>query len=361
MKNYQVLPLHTNRFLFKELRFPQLFDSFPEPILITTTSGEICHVNPAWEKLTGYGFEEVKGKNPRFLHSDKTPKGVFPNIRNLLEEGKSLTTQKIIDKRKDGTEYQIYSTFFPIKKDNRSIFYVQMLHDITKQKELEQQKDTLISIVSHELKTPITSLNVYAHILEKRLATLKDKKNNYLIKNVLHQTNRLVGLIDDLLHVSRMDAGKLDIHKKPFDLNGVVEKVLIDFQYSTESHQIEKRGDIKGFVMGDDFRIEQVLINLLTNAIKYSPKGSNVLIYLKQDAHHAFVTVRDFGSGIEKEDIPHIFDRFYRSKEKSDKHIPGFGLGLYISSEIIHRHGSKIKVESIKNKGSTFSFSLPFV
>jgi len=339
------------------IQFPQLPDASPDPMLITDTKGNIYYVNPAWEKLTGYAFDEVKGKNPKLLNSGKTPKKIYKKLWEALSKGKSISKEEIIDKRKDGTEYQIHSTFFPIRKNNKNLFYVQALYDITKQKVLERQKDSFIGIASHELKTPITTLSAYTQILEKRLQN--DPQNVYFLNNIKVQTNRLVNLIDDLLNVSRIDSGKLELHVKEFDLNTLINKIIVDFQYTTDTHEIVKDGDVQLNVICDENRIEQVLVNLLTNAIKYSPTANKVIIHPFLSKRHAIVAVQDFGLGITKKDQPHIFERFYRTQDKEEGKVSGFGLGLYIANEIIKKHKGKIWVESEKGKGSTFFMSLP--
>lgn len=347
--------------LQKEIVFPQFTDANPNPILITDTSGRIYYVNPAWEIQTGYTLDRVKGENPRFLKSGKTPRKVHALLWKSLTKGQTFTTREVVNKKKNGEEFQAHATYFPIIKDGKPIFYVQMLHDISRTVELEKQKDAFIGIASHELKTPITTLFAYAQILQKRLTQKGDEKDVTLLSNIIRETKRLTALIDDLLNVSRLESGKLAFQPEVFNLNQLVQQVVEDITHTTESHTINIDGSIKGSVIGDKNRIEQVLINLLTNAIKYSPQADRVIVHLANQKNHAVVSIQDFGLGIAKEDQPHIFKRFYRTKDKEDGKITGFGLGLYISSEIIKRHKGKIWVESKKGRGSIFSFSLSFV
>jgi PAS domain S-box-containing protein len=344
-----------------DLQFPQLPDASPRPILITNAKEEIYYVNPAWEKLTGYTFDEVKGKNPRFLGSGRTPRKLYLKMKKTLQKGKPFNSEEFIDRKKNGKEYQIHALFFPIQKNGENLYYVQMLHDISQKKETEKKKDAFISIASHELKTPVTTLSAYTQILEKRLEKTADSKEMYFIKNIKLQTQRLTNLINDLLNVNRIESGKMTFHFKEFDLNELVQRVVIDFQYTSDKYVISREGVIPGKVRGDEDHIEEVLINLLTNAVKYSPKANKIMIKLSDKENQAVVSVEDYGIGIKRKDISHIFERFYRTKDKDDGRIPGFGLGLYICSQIIKRHKGKIWVKSIKGKGSTFSFSLPLV
>lgn len=347
--------------LSNEIDIALFAEASPIPILITDTDACIYYANPAWEKLTGYSLEEVKGENPRFLQSGKTPQTVFNALWRSLSKGQPYISREVVNKKKNGEEFQVHTTYFAIQKNGKNKYFVQTLHDITRIIELEKQKDAFIGIASHELKTPITTLYAYSQILEKRLSKIGDKKDLYILSNIMRETKRLTGLIDDLLNVTRLEAGKLAFQPEVFDINELVDQVIDDIQHTTDTHKIKKDGKIDKDVIGDMNRVEQVLINLITNAIKYSPGKNSVLVHLSNDSKHATISVEDFGFGISKRDQKNIFQRFYRTKDKDEEQITGFGLGLYISSEIVKRHKGKIWVKSTKGKGSTFSFTLPVI
>lgn len=342
-----------------DLRFPQLPEASPDPILITNAKSEIYYVNPAWEKLTGYKFQEVKGKNPRLMQSGKTPNKVYKNLWRALSKRETFSTSEIINRKKNGKEFQVHAIWFPILKEGEIEYYVQMFHDISRLVELEKQKDAFISIASHELKTPITSLFAYTLILEKRLVKKGDARDTYLLSNITRETKRLTNLIDDLLNVNRLESGKLILNLEEFDINTLIQQIIIDFQYTNDTHELKREGSINSKVNGDKDRIEQVIINLITNAIKYSPNADKVLIRLAEEKNKAVISVQDFGLGIGAKDQPNVFKRFYRTKDKDERKITGFGLGLYIASKIIKKHKGKIWVKSQKGKGSTFFFTLP--
>lgn len=297
----------------------------------------------------------------------------IPKLRKLLE--KILPTNIIT------TDYEVEHVFESIGQKtmllnartlvqgpNKTPLILIAIEDITDRKDIENQKDLFIGIASHELKTPITTIKGYAQILEKRLEQKGDNKDTYLIQNINTQTDRLTNLINDLLNANKIQAGKLVLEKKKFDLNAMVSKIVLDFKYVTETHQIIKQEEVSLYTLGDQSRIEQVLINLLTNAIKYSPKideqnslsvKKKVIVLVKNDNKNIVVSIQDFGFGIEKRDQLKIFERFYRTGDKEEMNVAGFGLGLYIAAEIIKGHHGKIWVESIKGKGSTFYFTLP--
>ncbi|HVF69524.1 MAG TPA: chemotaxis protein CheB [Xanthomonadales bacterium] len=233
------------------------------------------------------------------------------------------------------------------------------IEDITERKSLDSQKSEFIGIASHELKTPITTMKAFAQILQKRLSKSGNKSDAYILSNINIQADRLTTLINDLLNVSKIEAGRLMLEKKKFDLDALIRKIVVDFQYTSDSHIVTKEGEIKELVYGDEGRIEQLLSNLITNAIKYSPDADKVIVRISRDKQNHIIRVQDFGFGIAKKDQVRIFEQFYRTSDKDKNNVSGFGLGLYISSEIIKRHGGKIWVESTRGKGSTFTFTLP--
>ncbi len=231
--------------------------------------------------------------------------------------------------------------------------------DITNRKLLENQKDDFIGIVSHELKTPLTSILLYSQLMEKHLNQSKDKKGAYLLSRMTIQTKRLTQLMASFVNVYQIQNGKLSLHKKKINIDDLIKSVVTDFQYTTNTHVVNWSGDVNIEVTADKERIAQVLVNLISNAIKYSPGKNKVAIKCIKDSKNVIISVQDFGIGIEKMEQTKTFDRFFRVKGKKENNITGLGLGLFISYEIIERHKGKIWVESVENKGSKFYFSLP--
>lgn len=230
--------------------------------------------------------------------------------------------------------------------------------DITKQKQLDQEKSDFLSMASHELKTPLTSMKIFIDLL-KRQQNLVPEKGGYYIDRIKDQADRLAELTNDLLDVSRIETGKLKLNKDIFELNTFVEETIESIQPSTRKHEITMYHNGPVEVVADKYRIYQVLINLLTNAIKYSPKSEKILVKVDSRKNDVVVSVKDFGIGIKKEEQAKIFDRLYQVCDPEEKTYPGLGLGLFISKEIMDRHQGKIWVESKKGEGSTFFFSLP--
>lgn len=219
-------------------------------------------------------------------------------------------------------------------------------------------RDEFISVASHELRTPLTSLKMYTQVLTK----LQQQKGEDIrsLERMDAQINKLTLLVQDLLNVSRFQSGKFEYHDSYFDLNDLVTEVVENILATISTHAIDIKGAISKKVWGDRDRIAQVLTNLLTNAIKYSPKADKVIVHLTPEKDSAVVTVQDFGIGIEKYHLNKLFERFYRVTDQKDKMFPGLGLGLYISNEIVKRYGGKMEVVSHRGKGSRFSFVIPF-
>lgn len=219
--------------------------------------------------------------------------------------------------------------------------------------------DEFISMASHELNTPLTSLIGYAHLLQYRLKKLGDEESLRFLTTINKQLDRLTRLINDMLDISRTQQGKLPYQEEFFDLDTLVRETLENLQARTFTHQLLLEGSTTAQVYGDRERIGQVLINLVSNAIKFSPAADKVIVRLSQEGDNAVVSVQDFGIGITEHHHSRIFERFYQATEPATKTYPGLGIGLYISSEIIKRHRGRIWLASQKDMGSTFSFSLP--
>ncbi len=252
-------------------------------------------------------------------------------------------------------------TFYRIYEQSRKLIEIQkaLLDEIEFRKQAERKKDEFISIASHELKTPLTSVKGYVQLLERSI----DKGDVPTLKKHLAkaqvQLEKLNELITDLLDISKIESGKLKFNKQPFRIDDLLDSVIEIIHQSNPEFKLVKTGSVSREVCGDEMRIEQVIINFLTNAIKYSPGTSQVDIHVEERGDYLYVGVRDFGIGIDKELQKNVFEKFYRVEETAI-HFQGLGIGLYISAEIIRRHGGEVGVKSIPGEGSEFYFSIPF-
>jgi two-component system sensor histidine kinase VicK len=231
--------------------------------------------------------------------------------------------------------------------------------DITEQYLDEQRKSDFIGMVSHELKTPLTSLTAMLQVLQAKLRKNEDPFIASGLNKANLQTKKMSAMINGFLNISRLESGKILIEKHPFILGDLIREVISESNLTAIAHMIELQYCDKVVVWADREKISSVLSNFLSNAVKYSPKGSRILVNCRQQDALVQVSVSDEGLGIRPEDAPHIFERYYRVESNHSRHISGFGIGLYLSSEIIRRHDGRIWVESESGKGSTFYFTLP--
>ncbi|MBA3723388.1 MAG: helix-turn-helix domain-containing protein [Candidatus Levybacteria bacterium] len=274
---------------------------------------------------------------------------------NLL---KSMTTESFYEfSYITGTYVDVVASKIAFTYHNH--YNLQIERELAERKKLEQQKDEFIGIASHELKTPVTSVKAYTQVLQSRFAKAGDEKSATMLMKMDTQLDKLSVLIGDLLDVTKIEAGNLKLHEEWFDFNEVVGEIIEQTQLITEKHTIVKKLAQSKTIYGDRDRIGQVLINLISNAIKYSPRSDKIIVTTKATKNTVIACVQDFGIGIPKDKQEKVFERFYRAEDKSIETYPGMGLGLYISSEIIKRQGGKIWVESEQGKGSIFCFSLP--
>ncbi|MGY3214108.1 ATP-binding protein [Mucilaginibacter sp. HD30] len=220
----------------------------------------------------------------------------------------------------------------------------------------EAKKDEFFNMVSHEFKTPLTNIKVIHQLLEKK--TDKADKIYPFLANAGNSIKRLEKLIADLLDVTKINSGQIDLNVAAFYFADALTNSIATVQLAAHHHEIILENSIELLYTGDQFRIEQVLINLLTNAIKYSPNASQVIVRAQLEAKQLVVSIQDFGIGIAKADIDHLFQRFYRVS-KTALQFQGVGLGLYIASEIIKKHKGSFSIQSEPGKGSTFCFHLP--
>lgn len=251
-------------------------------------------------------------------------------------------------------------TFYRIYEQNRKLNEMQksLLEEIEFRKEAERKKDEFISIASHELKTPLTSVKGYVQLLERSA-----KKGDHVtvqrhLEKAQIQLEKLNNLIADLLDISKIESGKLKFNKQDFEIDTLVDNVIEIMHQSSPEFTIFKKGTANCAVYGDEMRIEQVIVNFLTNAIKYSPGTDKIELYVDITGDQLYIGVKDFGIGMLPEQLNHVFDKFYRVEETSQR-FQGLGIGLYISAEIIRRHGGQIGVKSEYGKGSTFYFTIP--
>jgi len=292
------------------------------------------------------------------ISQEDMDKIILPSYREATLTGEYLYEVKIIlpDASVRWIRTQGIVIFDPNKKPVRMLGTIL---DITESKRDEIRKNDFIAMASHELKTPLTSLKAYIQLLEKKISTEQDAFINNALVKAGNQVNKMSDLVYGFLDLSRLESGKLQVKMQPFDLTELITETIIEIIPVSYNHQIVFNPRKSIIINADRDRISQVVSNFLSNAIKYSPKDSTITVNCLVLKNEVQVSVSDAGIGIKPKDQEKIFQRFYRVENENIKNISGFGIGLYLASEIIQRHKGKIWVESKENKGSTFSFSLP--
>jgi two-component system phosphate regulon sensor histidine kinase PhoR len=237
---------------------------------------------------------------------------------------------------------------------------VAVIRDITRLRQLEQAKSDFVSTVSHELRTPLTSIKAYTATLLREDVHFNEETKKEFLRVIEEETDRLTRLISDLLDVSRIDSGKLELKTREFDFVKLVKIVVEKIQSQADKHNINLVApEYPVSVDADADKIEQVMLNLLGNAVKYSPSGGEVEVRIKEYSHKVECAIQDQGVGIPKEHLTKIFEKFQRVDNRATRGIGGTGLGLYISKSIVEAHGGTIWAESAPGKGSVFHFTLP--
>jgi len=349
----------TNELFLSREHFKFLADNIPVMVWTTGSDGTVDYFNKQWYEYTGLDFEQSKGSGSQIvLHPDDVAL-TLNAWTEAIEKQKRFEFEYRIKRASDGTYRWHLGKGEPFRDEAGNIVaWFGTSTDIEDQKREIERKDEFISVASHELKTPLTSLKGYLQLMENQ-ENLPDDTKLYISRANI-SINKLQHLINDLLDVSKIKAGKLEFDKKVTDLTAVVHTCVENAGYMYPSFIIKKELQEGVMVLGNAERLEQVLMNLINNAVKYSPKNKDITVCVEKNEMLAVVSVIDHGIGLSRVDQKQVFERFYRAEE--NKYITsGLGMGLYISADIIKEHNGKITVKSKLNEGSVFSFSLPLI
>jgi PAS domain S-box-containing protein len=338
-----------------EEKFKILTESIPQMVWMSDEKGNNEYLSSQWEKYAG----KVPANEywTSICHPSDLEKSMEDWKKSIVAGEKMVAEARL--RNKEGEYRWHFSVMIPLKNEKGDVIkWIGSVMDIHDQKLKEQKKDEFISIASHEMKTPLTSAKAYLQLMEM---TLDENHDAYLYnQKAIDAVERLNKLISELLDASKIQHGKLHYNNSAFDFDKMVNDTIENVQYSSTTHKIIKKGQIEKQFLGDKDRLQQVIINLLTNAIKYSPNADEVVVEVQQESNYLQVSVADKGIGMPEKHLKRVFERYYRVQEHSVQ-FQGLGIGLYISYDIIMRHNGKMWVESSLGNGSIFHFTLPFV
>lgn len=318
----------------------------------------LIYVNSGFERLTGWPREEVLGRSCRYLQGPDTDPAAVAAIKQAMAEERHGVVE-ILNYRRDGTPFWNLLSITPVRNSAGNVTnYIGVQVDITKRKEVEQLKNELVATVSHELRTPLASLRGFAELMLQRVYSPAQQRE---FLRIIHQeAMRLGKLIDDFLDLQRMESGREEWALEPVDLRPAIDATVALLAPTSAKHRLALDvPDALPRVRANTDRVRQALVNLIANAIKFSPDGGEVRVGARAEAEAVTLWVRDHGIGMSEDAMRDLFTKFYRVDNAETRRIGGTGLGLALVKEIASAHGGRVWVESAVGAGSTFFLALP--
>lgn len=331
-------------------------------IVITDPETRIRDVNAAYEALTGYSRAELIGLKTNFLKSGLTPETTYQEMWQQLNE-KGKWAGELVNRRKDGSLWYCYLSITRILDEQGQVAaYAGIARDVTQYREQERLTAEFAAAVAHELRTPMTSIKGALGLLLGGAAGPLSADAREILEIALHNSDRLVRLVNDILDVTRLETGRMAMKREPVEVSQVVQRAAAELAAYASERGVNVTLDLAPGLpqaMADPDRLEQVLVNLLSNAIKFSESGTTVTVRTRRRRGQLWVQVIDQGRGIPRDQLHRVFEKFHRVESPGFRRIPGTGLGLAICKEIVEAHGGRIWAESELGKGSVFTFTLP--
>lgn len=342
-----------------------LMQSLTDGVVAVDQQGAIVVFNKAAEKISGFAAFNAFGKTIDSVLRFYDGPMVVPFM--VYNQQSQVMVKKLKDKglhlsKQDGQKVSLSLTISPFFFENQKSGFIITFHDISREQELEEMKLDFVSMAAHELRTPLTAVRGYASILQMQNAKDLDESGQDLIKRLVVSSENLGNLIENLLSVSRIERSAFTVDVRPVDLTKTVRNVIDNVRpqaYTKKQTINEYIPDELPVVFADAFRIGQVILNFVANAVNYTQEGGSITIKAEQVDNSVKISVSDTGRGIPKEALDKLFTKFFRVSASLEQGAKGTGLGLYISKSIIEMHKGKVWVESELGKGATFAFTLP--
>ncbi|MBE0428901.1 MAG: PAS domain S-box protein [Thermoleophilia bacterium] len=342
-----------------------VLSSVADGVYVVDNNDKIVLWNQAAELITGFTKEEMVGRVCRDAMKPAEEGGnpiCTPLCDTMVEfePGSSGVGYELLTCRKNGDRIWLSVSAAPIRDSGETAGIVHVFRDISEYKEIDRMKSDFVATVSHELRTPLTSILGFAKTLLRADANFSEESRESFLTEIVREGERLARLIEDVLSVSRIEAGSLRLDLRPVAVEPTVREVVRNVSSLTSIHRFEINvPDDISLVMADSDKLHQVLLNLVVNAVKYSPDGGEVSVSAAESEGYIRFLVADQGVGISEENLPHIFERFFRASPGGKRGAAGTGLGLYVSRNLIEQMGGEIWAESQPGAGSRFYFRLP--
>ena len=344
-----------------------LFNSIGDGAIATDEFGMIIRVNPTALNILGYSESEVLNKwFPKkivAINEDGSPVSLIDRpITQAFLTGKSISEKMRYQTKGKGGSVSVSVTVSPIILNNRPIGAIEVFRDITMEQEIDRMKSEFISLASHQLRTPLSAIKTYAHMLIDGFMGDMTTPQRKSLQTIVIATNRMNELISTLLNITRIESGSITIAPKPTGINRLLDEIVKELSHAAAAKQIDLQlSPISGPVTlrTDALIVKEIISNLVSNAIKYTPDGGSVTIRLKVQARRLVFSVTDSGFGIPEAAQAQIFTKFFRAPNVVHRETSGTGLGLYLVQGLTEQLGGKVWFESQEDQGSTFYLSLP--
>jgi PAS domain S-box-containing protein len=350
--------------LAKDLeKFKLALDSTSDHINISDREGIVIYANKGSEKITGYSVKDIVGKKAGALWKLPMPKEYYEDMWKTIKTDKKVFDGRLKNRRKNGEIYDAHITIAPILDKGKEVeFFVAIEHDVTKELEVDRAKTEFVSLASHQLRTPLSSINWYAEMLLAGDAGPLTEEQKGFVEEVYKGNQRMVGLVNSLLNVSRLELGTFVVEPEPTNVVELARGVLDELTPSITKKEIaiDFRFDESLPVINTDPKLLRIIFqNLLSNAVKYTPERGRITVNLNKDTKNLLISVSDNGYGIPDNQKSKIFSKLFRADNAREKDTEGTGLGLYIIKSILDNTQGNVRFESQENKGTTFFVETP--
>ncbi|MBU0732448.1 PAS domain-containing protein [Patescibacteria group bacterium] len=351
--------------LAKDLeKYKLAVDNASDHIIITNPDGLVIYMNDAAQRITGFDRKEILGKKAGTKENwgGLMDEDFYKELWKGIKKSKKPFIGGLINQRKNGDQYDAAVNIVPIINERKEVeFFVGIERDITREKEVDRAKTEFVSLASHQLQTPLTSINWFSEMLLEQDAGKLNPEQNDFVKSIHESNQRMIDLVNGLLNVSRLEHGTFTIEPQLDDITKIADSVLRELEVRSKKGKIKvtKKYDKIPKIKVDPKLMRIILQNLLSNAIKYTPPKGKVDLEMKVKKPNVLITVKDTGYGIPTHQQDKMFSKLFRADNVREKDTEGTGLGLYIVKQILDNSGGTISFKSVENKGTTFSVTIP--